>query len=132
MAQYLFTYGTLRMNADHPMAGKLAENAKLVGLGYMRNTRLYRVDWYPALVHSSHVDDVVIGDVLALEHPDFLKELDEYENIGVGQPPFEYRRELVEVILEHSGKKINCWVYFYNWSLPQNAEWLESGDFLNP
>jgi gamma-glutamylcyclotransferase (GGCT)/AIG2-like uncharacterized protein YtfP len=130
MSQYLFTYGTLRLNANHPMAGKLAEKSELVGLGFVINAKLFKVDWYPALVPSNNKRDVVVGDVYELKDPWFLDELDDYEGIGIGEKPYEYRRELVEVFTERG--ELECWIYWYNRPLPADAEIIESGDFLNP
>lgn len=129
---YLFAYGTLRLNANHPMADKINKNAKLIGLGYVKNATLYQIDWYPAFIESKSDKDIVIGDIFQLDDSSFLAELDEYENIGVGLPPYEYRREKRIVYLEHEDKAIDCWVYFYNLPLPTRALLIESGDFLNP
>jgi gamma-glutamylcyclotransferase (GGCT)/AIG2-like uncharacterized protein YtfP len=71
-----------------------------------------------------------VGDVFKLNSPDALKKIDEYEGIGVGEEPYEYRRSKVRVRTETD--EIDSWVYFYNVDLPENAEWIESGDFLNP
>ena len=130
MSDLLFTYGTLRLNQSHPMANYLAENATLVGLALLPKARLYKVDWYPALTFTDNENDMVVGDVFSLNNLDALEKLDDYEGIGNGEIPYEYRREKVEIILE--GNKTACWVYFYNHPLPENAEWIASGDFLNP
>ena len=57
MSEYLFTYGTLRLDQSHPMAHFLAENASLVGLGILTKARLYRIDWYPALIETNDEQD---------------------------------------------------------------------------
>ena len=130
MADYLFTYGTLRLNQSHPIAGYLAENGELVGLGLLRKARLFRIDWYPALLETHHENDEVVGDIFKLKSHDALKKIDEYEGIGVGEEPYEYRRAKVRVKTEDG--ELDSWVYFYNVELPETAEWIESGDFLNP
>jgi gamma-glutamylcyclotransferase (GGCT)/AIG2-like uncharacterized protein YtfP len=130
MAEYLFTYGTLRLNQSHPIAGYLAENGELLGLGVLSGARLFRIDWYPALQETQNEKDQVVGDIFKLNSPDALKKIDEYEGIGVGEEPYEYRRSKVRVRTETD--EIDSWVYFYNVDLPDNAEWIESGDFLNP
>jgi len=130
MAQYLFTYGTLRLDSNHLMAEKLVSKAKLVGLGFVINAKLYKIDWYPALTPSTDKRDVVVGDVYELTDEWFLEELDEYEGIGTGEQPYEYRRELVEVFTERG--ELECWIYWYNHPIPKDAEVIESGDFLNP
>lgn len=118
------------MNTHHKMAEKLASKARLVGLGFVINARLYKVSWYPALIPSKDKRDVVVGDVYELLDEWFLEELDEYEGIGSGEPPYEYRREQVEVFTERG--ELDCWIYWYNFPLPDSAEVVESGDFLNP
>jgi gamma-glutamylcyclotransferase (GGCT)/AIG2-like uncharacterized protein YtfP len=130
MPEYLFTYGTLRLNQNHPMAEQLAARSTLVGLGFIINASLYNVDWYPALITSTNKRDVVVGDVFELNDLSFLETLDDYEGIGSGNPPYEYRREKVEVFSEKG--EIECWVYWYNFPLPEGAQVIDSGDFLNP
>ena len=85
MADHLFTYGTLRLDQSHPMAGYLAGNSELLGLGLLSGAKLYRIDWYPALVESGDDRDQVVGDVFELKSPEALKKIDEYEGIGVGE-----------------------------------------------
>ena len=92
MSEYLFTYGTLRLNESHPMAVYLSENAELIGLAIMPKVQLYRIDWYPALIQTNDEQHEVIGDVYKLKDKSAFEKLDEYEGIGVGNPPYEYSR----------------------------------------
>lgn len=112
------------------MATFLAENATLVGLAILPKARLYRIDWYPALIETEDEKDEVIGDVFRLKDKSAWPKIDEYEGIGVGNPPYEYRRSKVKIRTEK--EEMECWVYFYNIPLPENATLIESGDFLNP
>lgn len=130
MSEYLFTYGTLRSNENQPMVNFLKENSILKGMGVLSNAILYLVDWYPAMIKSNNEKDVVIGDVLQLKNKDAWLTLDEYEGIGVGEPPYEYRREKIKATVK--GEIIECWAYFYNLPLTDEAKQIESGDFLNP
>ena len=130
MSQYLFTYGTLRLNESHPMANFLAENAALVGLAILPKAKLYRIDWYPALIETNDEKDEVIGDLFKLNDNTAWTKIDEYEGIGMGEQPYEYRREKVQIKTEK--EELESWVYFYNVALPENSELIESGDFLNP
>ena len=66
MSEYLFTYGTLRLDQSHPMAHFLAENASLVGLGILTKARLYRIDWYPALIETN--DEQEAGFIFIIFH----------------------------------------------------------------
>ena len=130
MSQYLFAYGTLRLNQDHKLSKEFESKSELIGLGYMSHARLYKIDWQPALIKSDNKADIVIGDIYKIKDAQIITSLDEYEGVGVGQPPYEYDRHEVEVISD--GKTYPCWVYWYNFKLPENADWIESGDFLNP
>lgn len=130
MSKFLFTYGTLRLNQSHPIAIYLSENATLIGLAVLPKARLYKIDWYPALIPTEDENDKVIGDVYELKDANAWSKIDEYEGIGIGEPPYEYKRENVKIQMEQ--EEFDCWVYFYNVALPDNAELIESGDFLNP
>lgn len=130
MSHYIFAYGTLRLNTNQKMAAKLSAACKLVSLGYIKEAKLFKIDWYPALLHEGTEEDIVTGDIYELEDDELLLELDEYEGLGVGPPPYEYRREMVKVYTDHQA--YDCWVYWYNIPLPPKAEQIESGDFLNP
>jgi gamma-glutamylcyclotransferase (GGCT)/AIG2-like uncharacterized protein YtfP len=130
MKEYLFTYGTLRLSYEHPMAKELTENSHLFSLGYIKNAKLYRVDWYPALVQSELESDIVVGDVFELHNTAILKRLDEYEGIHLNDTFEEYRREKIKVYTDN--EIIDCWIYMYNVCLPDNAIQIKSGDFLNP
>ena len=130
MSEYLFTYGTLRLDQSHPMAEFLVKNAKLVGLALLPKAKLYRIDWYPALIESDDINDEVTGDLLQLNDISSFQQIDEYEGIGIGNEPYEYRR--VKVKIKTDTQELESWVYFYNVELPKDAEIIESGDFLNP
>ena len=130
MSEYLFTYGTLRLNQSHPVAEFLSQSAALVGLAVLPKAKLFRIDWYPALIETADVKDEVVGDVFKLMDKDSLTKIDEYEGIGIGEKPYEYRREKVKIKTEK--EELESWVYFYNIALPDNAELIESGDYLNP
>ncbi len=130
MTQYFFTYGTLRLDNRHKIAEKLAAHSTLISLGYIKGAKLYEVDDFPALVRNSNPENIVVGDVYLLEDATLFKELDEYEGIGVGEPPYDYSREKVEVYCGEG--KYLCWTYLYKASLGGNAVLIESGDYLNP
>ena len=130
MATFLSTYGTLRLNKSHPMANYLSINSKLVGLGILSKAKLYTNNEFPALIETSDETNEVIGDVFELDAHFDWKILDDYEGIGIGEPPYEYRR--VQRVTIYENKPIECWVYFYNHPLSINAQLIESGDFLNP
>jgi len=130
MDTYLFTYGTLRLNYEHPMAKSLAASSELYGLGYIKNAQLYRVDWYPALVLSDNEDNIVIGDIFKIHDTTILDQLDDYEGIKSNDTFSEYRREKIKVYTDDT--IVDCWIYIYNVKLSDNAVLIASGDFLNP
>ncbi|HNY56329.1 MAG TPA: gamma-glutamylcyclotransferase, partial [Chitinophagales bacterium] len=77
MSEYLFTYGTLRLNQSHPVATFLSENASLVGLAVLPKAKLYRIDWYPALIETNDEKDEVIGDLFKLNDETAWPKIDE-------------------------------------------------------
>ncbi len=130
MADYLFTYGTLRLNQSQPIIDFLSKSATLVGLAVISKAQLYKNDWYPVLVETNNEYDEVVGDLYELNHESALQIIDEYEGIGIGDMPYEYRRNKVKVKTEQ--EELETWVYFYNKDLPKGAVLIGSGDFLNP
>jgi len=112
------------------MASLLAENANLIGLAVLPNAQLFRIEWFPAMVKSEIEKNCVVGDLYLLKNNSVLEKLDEYEGIGIGEPPYEYRRVKINVKTDQT--EIGCWAYFYNLPIPPHAEIIESGDFLNP
>ncbi len=130
METFLFTYGTLRLNYEHPMAKALVEASELYGLGYIKCARLYRVDWYPALVLTNNDKDVVVGDIFKIHDLSILRQLDDYEGVKSDDTFSEYRREKIKVYMDNN--VADCWIYIYNVKLSDNAVLIASGDFLNP
>ncbi|MDP2714658.1 gamma-glutamylcyclotransferase [Rheinheimera sp.] len=130
MQHYLFVYGTLRQNANHPMHQLLAQHSCFVAMASYQ-ARLYQVDYYPGAVPSNNAAEQVVGELYQLTQPDLLlSALDKYEECGPGFAPLqEYRRELQSVIPEN-GDSVVAWVYVYNRDTDGLTQLL-SGDFLN-
>ena len=130
MSDYLFVYGTLRQNANHPMHQQLATHAKFVAMARYQ-ARLYQLSYYPGAVPSSNTADQVVGELYQLLQPEqLLPLLDNYEECGQGfAQPQEYRRELQQVMLEN-GTRVNAWVYIYNRDT-SGLTLITSGDFLS-
>lgn len=129
MQHYLFVYGTLRQNANHPMHQLLAQHSRFIGKARYQG-RLYQVDYYPGAVPSHNSTDQVMGELYQLLQPDLLlPELDNYEECSPQfTPPHEYRRELQNIRLDN-GNTVIAWVYVYN----RNTDGLtliQTGDFL--
>ena len=130
MPDYLFVYGTLRQNANHPMHQQLAPHARFVAMAHYQ-ARLYQVSYYPGAVPSSDAADQVVGELYQLVRPEqLLPLLDSYEECGPGfSQPQEYRRELQQVTL-HNGESVSAWVYIYNRDTSGLTR-IASGDFLS-
>lgn len=119
---HIFVYGTLRSESDHPMARRLASQARHVGKGKVPG-RLYDCGWYPAAQFDANEKRCVIGDVFALTSGSrLLDELDAYE---AGDP--DYARAVLEVDLFDGGTVI-AWAYGVR--TPPNARLIPSGDFI--
>ena len=129
MQHYLFVYGTLRQNANHPMHQLLAEHSCFVAMASYQ-ARLYRVDYYPGAVPSNNSADQVVGELYQLLQPDLLlPALDNYEECSPQfAQPHEYRREQQNITLDN-GDSVKSWVYVYNRSTDGLAL-IQSGDFL--
>lgn len=130
MTHYLFAYGTLRLSNRVDIAQQLAQKSQLVGLGYVKGVALYDIKGFPALVKTDRPEDIVVGDVFLLEDSSLIQELDEYEGIGVGEPPYDYERRSVDVIIGE--EELSCMTYCYVSPLRESPIRVESGDYLNP
>ena len=107
--EYIFVYGTLRQNANHPMHQLLAQHSCFVAMARYQ-ARLYQVDYYPGALPSNNAADQVVGELYQLLQPELLlPALDEYEECGEGfAEPREYRRELQQVTLENGTSVSAC------------------------
>jgi gamma-glutamylcyclotransferase (GGCT)/AIG2-like uncharacterized protein YtfP len=130
MQHYLFVYGTLRQNANHPMHQLLAQYSCFVAMASYQ-ARLYQVSYYPAAVPSNNSADQVVGELYQLTQPELLlPALDNYEECSPHfTQPQEYRREQ-QNITPDNGDSVVAWVYVYNRSTDGLAL-IQSGDFLN-
>ena len=113
MNPHLFVYGTLLSTAGHPKGARLQREAKLMGTAAIRG-RLYRIKHYPGLVEGTDPNNLVHGEVYALNNPaTALTWLDAYEGIQPGaHDRNEYERVERPVRLA-SGEQLTVWVYLY-------------------
>lgn len=124
----LFVYGTLRRNADHAMSHWLAAHAEWEGLAHCAPARLYRVDWYPALLPGTQASERVLGDLYRLHDALALwPVLDEFEGV-TGEIGDEYERRPVEVA-RSDGERVVAWAYWYRRPVDSLAR-IGSGDWL--
>ncbi len=128
-AEYLFVYGTLRQDAKNEMPHLLTKHAKFVGCARFQG-KLFDLGNYPGAIPSEDSQEVVYGEVYALEpsmRTTVLTTLDEYEGCGSNaEVPTEFRRERAIVTLD-DGKKVAAWVYLYN--LTEVGAPILSGDY---
>lgn len=123
----VFVYGTLRRGCSSGAHRRYLGGADFIGEGKVKG-QLYPVNIYPGLVQNPE-DYWALGEVYQLPNKDTLAALDDYEGVGSSfEEPQEYRRQVVEVVLE-SGEPIKAWTYIYNWPL-NNLAPIASGDFL--
>ncbi len=124
MNPHIFVYGSLTTALAHPMGERLRREATLVGAA-MVTGRLYRVSWYPGLMPSDDVRDVVRGEVYRLADPaGSLAWLDEYEGIrrgalSAGEADEYIRTETMARIAD--GSQVPTWIYFYQRPLDESA-----------
>ncbi len=98
-----------------------------MGGGIVRG-RMYRIDWYPALILGG--DGQVRGEVYEVDS-EHLGRLDDFEGVGPGAPlPLEYERVRVDVDMD-DGEAEECWVWNWIGELPgedalMGGDWLEA------
>lgn len=121
MSDLLFVYGALRKGASNDWRMK---GARWLGAAEVEGT-LVKIDWYPGLVLGG--DRTVKGEVYEVG-PDLLKDLDEFEGIGLeDERNGEYHRIKVEVYL--AGESTSVWIYEWLKGI-EGYELVQSGDWL--
>lgn len=126
--EYIFVYGTLRQNSQHPMYTRLAQQADFVADAWFVG-KLYRVSYYPCVIPSESATDRVLGELYQIRHLALLAQLDDYEECSDSHPdPKEYRREK-RFVHTANGERVLAWVYLYNRSVHDLVQ-ITSGDFL--
>lgn len=114
--EVLFVYGTLRSGGSNHFR---LRDAKLLGTGVVAG-RLYRVDWYPALILDSDGEPVV-GDLVEIpsEH---LAALDGYEGR-------EYRRVRAAIMPTNGTGPQDAWLWEYVDPVDESRR-IDGGDWL--
>lgn len=128
MTEYLFVYGTLLSKLNHAMNVTLQHHGKLLGPATCPG-KLYRIAWYPGLMHSKYEKYIVKGELYQLhETENLFRILDEYEGINPLYPTEgEYKRVKRTVTFE--GDTLESWVYLYQ-GVRKGLRLIRSGDFL--
>lgn len=110
---YLFVYGTLMQNSEHPMHQLLQQHSEFVCSGWIR-AQLYQIHDYPGALLSDNAKDKVHGELYRLTTRSVLAQLDDYEECSAAFPePHEYQRRPVNVMINNA-KHITAWAYIYN------------------
>ena len=122
MSDLLFVYGALRRGASNDWRMK---DADWLGAAEVAGT-LVKIDWYPGLALGD--GGIVKGEVYEIG-PELLKELDEFEGIGLEDDRNgEYQRIRAEVSL--GGEMREVWIYEWLKGIA-GYERVESGDWLS-
>jgi gamma-glutamylcyclotransferase (GGCT)/AIG2-like uncharacterized protein YtfP len=130
MNPHLFVYGTLISRSRHPMAGKLAREATLIGSATLQG-RLYRIAWYPGVIDSLDVEERVYGELYALADPHTsFAWLDAYEGLRPGREDNEYARVERFARLAAVGE-VAAWVYIYQGD-PSSLSHIADGRWRPP
>ena len=126
MLNLLFVYGTLRFN-ENPISKGLGPVSNRLGTAFVRG-KLFDLGNYPGIVLSDDPRDRVIGEIIALNHPEAsLALIDQYEGV-YPDPKSEYRREVAKAFFER--QQISCWIYVYQHSL-SGLTLIPSGDYVD-
>ena len=109
----LFVYGSLRHNSYHPLARRLREQAKWLGIAEFCG-RLFEVGTYPGAGPSNEQAHRIFGDIYRLHEPaTILPLLDRYAEFCNEFPePNEFVRELRQVLM--NDHPLFSWIYLYN------------------
>lgn len=128
--QSVFVYGSLLSGFLSPAYEYISQFFDLVGPATVKGT-LYDLGEYPAAVPSEG-DRVIKGELYTIKNPaEFswaIGQLDDYEGVvpDDGEQPL-YRRELVEVIINH--QPVSAWIYWYNRDI-SGKPILEAGNVI--
>jgi gamma-glutamylcyclotransferase (GGCT)/AIG2-like uncharacterized protein YtfP len=122
---YLFVYGTLRPDADHPMARFLAARSRPLGPATVAG-RLYDLGRYPALTEGG---ERVHGWLCELLDADAtLPALDRYEGVATEGTAGLFERTRAPVTLA-TGEVVEAFVYFYRGPVSDQQR-VPGGDWL--
>lgn len=134
--RYLFVYGTLLGESQHPMGTLLRTHGREVGRGHIQ-ARLYIIEEiddqgpnsYPGAVPSPVAGDHVHGVVYEVLNPDpVFGAFDDFEACAPGWPePYEFLLRHVDVTMT-DGAVLRAQSYLYTWDTSR-ATLVPSGRF---
>ena len=131
MNPHLFVYGTLLSTAVHPNGARLRREARLISTASIPG-RLYRIKHYPGLVEGTDPNELVHGEVHALNNPvSALTWLDAYEGIEPGKEDQSEYERVERPVRPVSGEHVTAWVYLYRkdvapFRLIADGRWLSA------
>lgn len=118
-SERVFVYGTLRRGGSNHFRMK---DPEYLSAATVRG-RLYRIDWYPALVLDAAADEIT-GEIHQVTSS-VLEELDRFE----GE---EYRRVRVDVTCGGDHRSpLSVWVWEWLGAVDETCR-IPSGDWLEP
>lgn len=127
--QYLFVYGTLKLDASNEYAKNFHQQAEYLGVAKWPGS-LYLVSYYPGAVSSNANQEFVHGELWKLNNSEqTLEILDVYEECSVLNPlPHEYKRSYEKVWFGH--QLVDAWIYIYQRDT-SSLKRIDSGLFVN-
>lgn len=130
MSEFLFIYGSLLNDLQHPLHRLLDEQALYLGRARVTGS-LYDLGEYPGLIISPEASTRVWGEVYRFRNPHpLLDELDVYEAYRPGKMRSgEYRRRRVVARLMRGGGRVRAWVYVYQGPIHGRTP-IRGGDYL--
>lgn len=126
---YLFVYGTLRKEINHPMTDLLEKYTLEVLTGSVRG-KLFDGGSFPAAIASEDQSDTIQGDLYKIKNPKAVFwHLDPYEGYSPKHPSKSlFVRKKVSVQTSNK-RSIKAWIYLYNKSVNHLAI-IPNGDYL--
>jgi len=119
---YLFVYGTLLKNYNHPNFIYLKKYAKFKYKAVTKGN-LYKISWYPGLKNAN---GLVYGEVYKIKNIKLLKILDNYEGCNYKEG-YEYQRVIKKITVKN--KKIKAYTYLYRKKI-NRKNFIIRGSFL--
>ena len=119
-AKYLFVYGSLRRQLNHPERRVLDLHSTFVGVGELPG-RLFNVGDYPGAIYQRDSADFVVGELYQLKKPELvLPSLDDYEECcPPHERPWEFIRTICTVRMRRLRLSVRAWCYLYNHNTDQ-------------
>jgi len=127
MSEFLFAYGTLQPEFAPAEILPLVSKLLPVGTGFV-NGILYDLGGHPGFVLDPSKQRIAGGIFQLPEDPNFLRELDAYEEFDPAEPESSPFIRILHPVVLATGGTLQCWVYIYNQD-PVSARILSDGIF---